>query len=407
MMETTFPASSDSSFWVIRSGQPSGRYALDFVKNGWAGVAWLPDLEVSGLDAPSLYDALQREHPDSKHRTLQSWAAQLHRFVSGIEIGHPIVVYIPSERRYALGIVLSDVTSSNRFALPQTRKVRWSHYANKDQLSPQAQRSLSSGLTLFGLPSTHAQELVSNSFPISVSRAGRNDKEFIAEANPAKSLYDLMDFLRRRADSSSLFDALSERYGTDDESTVWRRYLDEGPSLFLETEKAVERTLGEDPDYLAWRDDLLKWFSRTSLWIDLSELPSYVSNETMLHLRYCAKAMSEKVDGDDVARLLGMIQEFRAKAAALELDASVAAYVERRLQDMERIVVGHMYGTTDLSELARVAISIAETLRSRSYPEEEASCLTELMSLVGTVYETVKTPALRLLTEQLPQLLPP
>ena len=402
-----FRSPPGSTFWIVRSGKPTGRYASDFIKNGWIGVGWLPGYEITSSSTPQEVLAwMEREHPEATRRALIVQSGQLARFASAMSIGDPVAVYVPSERRYVIGTVRSDVSSANTHALPHTRRVTWTHQASRDELTTEARRSLASGLTLFGLPSPHAEEVAAKSSPLEIKRPAVDRGQMIADGNPAQRLYDFMDFLRNSAHGATVSDVLVNRYAIEHPNQVLKIFFNQGVALLLATEEAVKQAFGEDSDYLDWRDETFAGFAHMSLSTQLHEFSNYVTNETMLHLHYCAKAMSNEVARDGVDELLGMIQEFRAKVEGLHLDRSVAAYVEDQLAEMERVVVGQAYGTVNISELMQVAISIAETLRGQSLADDETSCLTELIELAGRLYQAVKGDVLQL-AEHLPKLLSP
>ena len=149
-------------FWIIRSGKPRGRFAQDFIDDGWVGIGWLPDQDLSGKKMSALKALLREEYPRAKDGTLNSWAAQIQRFSGAIGVGHSIGVYEPSRRRYVLGTVNSGLIRRPSLELAQTRDVEWSHYVLRDGLSTPARNSLGSALTLFRLGSNHSDELRRN-----------------------------------------------------------------------------------------------------------------------------------------------------------------------------------------------------------------------------------------------------
>jgi restriction system protein len=138
--------------WMVRAGK-GGTYADEFIEQSFVGIGWT---ELGEIDAPTSKMELKRrveaEYPNERPGTLDSWASQIKRYVSEIDIGDEVTTYDPDQRLYFLGTIRSRESLDRSHDLGRRRSVKWDRKVARDSLSVAARNSLGAISTLFRVP---------------------------------------------------------------------------------------------------------------------------------------------------------------------------------------------------------------------------------------------------------------
>ena len=154
----------NENVWVVRSGSNS-IYVERFLRDGLVTIGWGEVGEIDGsLDDAEILGRFQETFPEAKHRTITTWAAQVKRFLYGVEIDDNVVTYDSGSRLYHIGVVRSAAVLRSPEAGGQerpefVRSVDWKSNCSRDILSEGAQNQLGSTLTLFRISSDTYAEL--------------------------------------------------------------------------------------------------------------------------------------------------------------------------------------------------------------------------------------------------------
>jgi restriction system protein len=145
--------------WMVRAGK-GGTYADEFIEQSFVGIGWT---ELGEIDAPTSKMELKRrveaEYPNERPGTLDSWASQIKRYVSEIDIGDEVTTYDPDQRLYFLGTIRSRESLDRSHDLGRRRSVKWDRKVARDSLSVAARNSLGAISTLFRVPPEVAVEM--------------------------------------------------------------------------------------------------------------------------------------------------------------------------------------------------------------------------------------------------------
>lgn len=158
-----------AKFWMVRSGK-GGVHVNEFVSLGVAAIGWekLGPLE-KGMSRDEIARRYLSATPLDSIVQARNVSSQIDRFINEVSIGDTVITYNSILRIYYLGTVESDVIWNTRLipGLPRIRKTTWTGYAPRDLISSKHIGSLGALLTVFGLKSTVAEDMINHAvFPI-------------------------------------------------------------------------------------------------------------------------------------------------------------------------------------------------------------------------------------------------
>ncbi|TQV87599.1 restriction endonuclease [Aliikangiella coralliicola] len=138
--------------WMVRAGR-GGRLFQQFSDGGFVAVGWnlLAPLD-QYQDKAEIKAAYVRNYGNDKPSKTGNSVAIIDKFVN-IKTGDYVVTYEPKTRNYLVGEDLGQYLflDTNVDDYRNIRKVNWLGTVKRDCLSDDAQRSLTSVLTLFSL----------------------------------------------------------------------------------------------------------------------------------------------------------------------------------------------------------------------------------------------------------------
>lgn len=149
--------------WMIRAGS-GGDKAREFRSKGIVGFGGEGLGEIPPQIAkPALLKLFAETFPDEKEGTRASWASQLFRLITEVEIGDTVLTFDPEHRTYPVGKVLSGYEWKPGVieGVPHTRRVEWTHQVARTTLSVKARNSLGAIQALFQVPPEVADEVLS------------------------------------------------------------------------------------------------------------------------------------------------------------------------------------------------------------------------------------------------------
>lgn len=154
-----------TKMWMIRG--EGGRLYDDFRDKSVAAIGWsmLAPVAKPGMSKKQLTQIYRELQPDVKLGTAISGASQVWRFINEIEVDDWIVTYSPANRTYLVGKVtgpyqhMPEWTSDD---MPLIRPVSWlPNEVQRDALSTSSKNTLGATLTVFLVPDSVMQELLS------------------------------------------------------------------------------------------------------------------------------------------------------------------------------------------------------------------------------------------------------
>lgn len=176
------------TMWMIRG--EGGRLYDDFRDREVAAIGWpqLAPFVLPGISRKELQEKYREIDPSSTMGRIISGASQVWRFVNEIAVGDRVVTYSPANRTYLLGTVTGEFRYQPEWAdddMPMTRAVSWEpQEVDRDSLVQASKNSLGSTLTLFRVPDSAAQDLLSGLDPKRKSVAHVDTTEETDEADP-------------------------------------------------------------------------------------------------------------------------------------------------------------------------------------------------------------------------------
>jgi restriction system protein len=151
--------------WMIRGD--GGTLYEKFKERSAAGIGWIgiSNLAIGGASRETLIDTYHALQPHAKTGNVISSVSQVMRFINEVAVNDWVVSYSPLNRTYILGQVKNKPIYKTEWEednMPLCRTVHWSdREVDRDLLSQSTKNSLGSTLTLFKLPDTVTQELLS------------------------------------------------------------------------------------------------------------------------------------------------------------------------------------------------------------------------------------------------------
>jgi restriction system protein len=147
--------------WKITAGRANA-FVRRFLDDGVVGIGWVEAGNYTG--AKSKADLIKQFSviwPDHTKRQVEVGSAQVWRFLNEVALDDEVITYDPDERRYHYGrisgnVVFLDESSEHQRVL---RKVDWSSFVSRDDLSKSARNSLGAILTIFKVPEQAAEEI--------------------------------------------------------------------------------------------------------------------------------------------------------------------------------------------------------------------------------------------------------
>ncbi len=153
-----------STTWMIRSGQGS-EHIEAFLEHGLVAIGWpaLGELP-AGIKKEEILQRYAEKYPQDREGRRTGAVGQITRFLSEIQLGDRVVTYDRDRRTYILGEVLSDYEwrPDAIKSLPQARKVKWTHEADRDALGTTTRNTLGAIQTLFKVSGDAAKDLTAH-----------------------------------------------------------------------------------------------------------------------------------------------------------------------------------------------------------------------------------------------------
>ena len=147
--------------WMVRAGR-GGRLFQQFLEENFVAVGWnlLAPLD-QHQDKAAIKAAYIRNYGNDKPGKTGNSVAMIDKFIN-IKKDDYVVTYDTKTRNYLVGKDLGKYLffDSNADDYRNIRKVKWLGRVNRDSLSDDAQRSLTSVLTLFALKPVIVREFI-------------------------------------------------------------------------------------------------------------------------------------------------------------------------------------------------------------------------------------------------------
>jgi restriction system protein len=191
------------AMWMVRAGA-GGSKAEDFRTKGLVGFGdeRLGKLQL-GITKAALLQLYAEKYPEDKEGSRASWASQLLRLATEVQVGDAVLTYDAERRVYLLGKIVSPYEWMPGVVegLPHVRKVEWTHEVARSAVSVTARNSLGAIQTLFQLPPEAAEELASKKLPVGVAAPPQPEsKASSAASDEAAGLATLRDETVKKAD---------------------------------------------------------------------------------------------------------------------------------------------------------------------------------------------------------------
>lgn len=161
---------------------------------GWHKLA---EKAISGATRQALQELYRQIEPQTRNGTIISGASQVWRFVNEMQIGEWVLSYSPTNRTYLIGQIESEAKYDSQ-GIEQNaviiRQVKWKEQEiPRDKLSQTCRNSLGAISTIFELPETVLNELLSH-----------------LEIQSPKEIF-IDDFLKTEPEESNLFQEIEVR----------------------------------------------------------------------------------------------------------------------------------------------------------------------------------------------------
>lgn len=166
--------------WVVRAGR-EGEFEDTAIKTNKMALGWDTTGNLSKLDKAAIRERLREAYPDSKERTLSSWASQLYRFINGIGVGDIVIMPCKSKNHVFVGKVYGeycfDPDSDADFR--HLRSVKWEKESvRRDFLHDDISSSFHSHATIFEVKSNNALNHVLKILETDTDPDSRSDSNF-------------------------------------------------------------------------------------------------------------------------------------------------------------------------------------------------------------------------------------
>ncbi len=190
--------------WMVRAGI-GGDKVQDFHSKGLVAfgderLGKVPDQ----ITKQALLKLYAEKYPDEKEGSRASWASQLFRLLTEVQVGDAVVTYDPERRVYLIGKVTSGYEWMPGIVegLPHARKVEWTHQTARSTLSVTARNTLGAIQTLFQLSPEVAEEVNAKKTEIGATPPTESKPKVAAVApDEASGLAALRNETVQKADS--------------------------------------------------------------------------------------------------------------------------------------------------------------------------------------------------------------
>ena len=147
--------------WKITAGRANA-FVRRFLDDGVVGIGWVEAGNYT--DAKSKADLIKQfsaTWPDQTKRQVEVGSAQVWRFLNEVAVGDEVITYDPDERLYHYGKISGKAEFLEESSEHQrvVRRVDWSSFVSRDDLSKSARNSLGAILTIFKVPEQAADEI--------------------------------------------------------------------------------------------------------------------------------------------------------------------------------------------------------------------------------------------------------
>lgn len=165
------------TMWMVRAGGGGEKFddfrSQALVAFGDTKLGKLPP-DISKAALLALYE---KHYPQDKEGSRASWASQLLRLATEMEVGDARVTYDPDQRVYLLGKIVSDYEwlPNAIEGLPHARRVSWAYEVPRNLLGVATRNSLGAIQTLFRVPPDAAAELDARKLPLGQAPAPSPD----------------------------------------------------------------------------------------------------------------------------------------------------------------------------------------------------------------------------------------
>ncbi len=157
----------DSDIWFVRAGH--GNFlARHFLEQGFVAIGWGIGPIEDDDSRNEIFRRLVPLYPDEKTGSLQTWAAEIKRFNSEMEVGDAcatVSTYQPQGRLCHIGIIRSLLVPPESFPYYEeygsdyVHLVEWLYQFSPDTLSEYTRRRLGIPLSLHRLSAEASAEL--------------------------------------------------------------------------------------------------------------------------------------------------------------------------------------------------------------------------------------------------------
>ncbi len=152
--------SGGMQYWKLMPGKDAV-YLDAFLRDHVVRVGFVNDPAlVKKADIADVKNAIREKEPTARDGQINSWASQLHKFLTEVQVGDRVLLFDSGSRLYHVGEVKSGVRFDAEYnAIPYTRDVRWVGTVSRDALSVRARNRLGAILTLFAVHSDVQKEI--------------------------------------------------------------------------------------------------------------------------------------------------------------------------------------------------------------------------------------------------------